>query len=466
MKITFHGAAGTVTGSKHLIQLGNGKSILLDCGLFQGLGAEGAAMNREFGFNPEQVDYLILSHAHIDHAGLIPLLVKEGFKGDIICTPATADLCGIMLPDSGFIQEHDAQFINKRRKEKGMPPIEPLYTADDAHACLSFFKKVPYHVSYKVCEGVDLFFTDAGHIIGSAVVNLTFDIDYYKLRVCYTGDIGRHHPSIIRPPEPFPTCDVIITESTYGDKIHPPTDEVLEAFLQIVKETCEEKRGKLIIPAFSVGRTQEIIYVLDQLENQGKLPHIPVFVDSPLSVNATDIIRNHPDCYNERLHEYMTNDPDPFGFNRLHYIQHVNESKVLNERTEPCIIISASGMADAGRVKHHISNSITNPKNTILFVGHCEGGSLGARLLSGAEEVRIFGDMHPVNASVKSLGYFSAHGDRFEMRDFLLCQNPEKIKRVYVVHGEDDAREAFRGLLEESGFSKVILPQKGESFKL
>ena len=466
MKLSFHGAARTVTGSKHLLTLKQGKRILLDCGMFQGMGLETDELNRHFGFDPITVDYLILSHAHIDHSGLIPLLVKQGFTGKIYCTPATFDLCCIMLEDSAHIQESDARFINERRKRQGKPALKPLYTIPDVTVALRQFEPVPYGQWFKIEESIQLLFTDAGHILGSAVVNLRIEEDYHTKTLCYTGDLGRAQPQIIRPAEPFPQCEYLITESTYGDRKHADRSESLDQLLRIVIETCVLKKGKLIIPAFSVGRTQEIVYALDRLEHEGRLPRIPVFVDSPLSTNATEIMRNNPDCFNDEIRAYMEKDSDPFGFNKLTYIREAQESKQLNHLKEPCIIISASGMAEAGRIKHHLANNIGNADNTVMIVGHCESGSLGAKLAEGEKEVRIFGEMHSVRANVEILGSFSAHGDVDEMLDVLKCLNPSKVKKVFVVHGDYDVQLRFMIRLQREGFRVVEIPEKGNSFDL
>lgn len=466
MKLSFHGAARTVTGSKHLLTLKQGKRILLDCGMFQGMGLETDELNRHFGFDPATVDYLILSHAHIDHSGLIPVLVKQGFGGKIYCTPSTFDLCCIMLEDSAHIQESDARFINERRKRQGKPPLKPLYTLPDVTVALRQFEPVPYGEWFSIEDSIKLLFTDAGHILGSAVVNLRIEEDFHTKSICYTGDLGRAQPQIIRPAEPFPQCEYLITESTYGDRKHADRTESLDQLLRIVIETCVMKKGKLIIPAFSVGRTQEIVYALDRLEHEGRLPRIPVFVDSPLSTNATEIMRNNPDCFNDEIRSYMERDPDPFGFNKLTYIREAQESKQLNHLKEPCIIISASGMAEAGRIKHHLANNIGSEDNTVMIVGHCESGSLGAKLAEGEKEVRIFGEMHSVRAHVEVLGSFSAHGDVDEMIDILKCQNPSKVKKVFIVHGDYDVQLRYMIRLQREGFRHVEIPEKGSSFEV
>lgn len=466
MQLTFYGAARTVTGSKHLLTLKKGKRILLDCGMFQGLGDEGHLLNRTWDFDPSTVDILVLSHAHIDHCGLIPAFVKQGFTGPVYCTPPTKDLCDIMLRDSAHIQESDVRYVNSRRAKQGKEPYEPLYTLDDVLACLPLFKEIPYNQDFHIDEDVVLRFTDAGHILGSAIVNLRVTEDHYEKRIAFTGDIGRLNPAIIKGPQPFLPCDVLITESTYGDRLHESGEGSLEQLYRVVVETCVNKGGKLIIPAFSVGRTQEIVFALDRLENEGRLPHINVFVDSPLSTNATEIMRAHSDCFNDTVRAYMESDPDPFGFSRLHYIRDVEASKRINQLKEPCIIISASGMAEAGRVKHHIANNIENPLNTILIVGHCEPESLGGKLVAGEKEVRIFGEIYQVKASVEELTSFSAHGDYREMLEVLSCQRAETVKKVFVVHGEYPTQLLFKEKLKKAGFRHVEIPERRQTFQL
>lgn len=465
MKIYFHGAARTVTGSKHLIHYGN-KQLLLDCGLFQGHGQESEDLNRHFGFSPTEVDIMILSHAHIDHAGLIPRLVKEGYKGPIYCTSATYDLCTIMLEDSAHIQESDARYLNKRRLRQGKEPLKPIYTAEDVAISLKQFVQVPYNDPFQIDENLELTFTDAGHILGSAVVNLVIQEAGETVRIAFTGDLGRLHPRIIKDPQPFPQCDILIVESTYGDRLHDEQTHTLDQLLKIVVETCVMKKGKLIIPAFSVGRTQEIVYALDRLSNSGALPQIPVFVDSPLSTNATNIMRNHPECFNESVQEYLETDPDPFGFARLTYIREAAQSKKLNSLKEPCIIISASGMAEAGRIKHHIANNISNPSTTILIVGHCEQGSLGARLARGDKEISIFGERYHRKAHVEVMGSFSAHGDYNEMLEILSCQNASKVRKIFLVHGEYETQLKWEERLNNAGFKHTFIPEKGEEFRI
>ncbi len=458
MRIDFKGAARCVTGSKHIITLYNGKKILLDCGLFQGQDAVEMENNKNLGFDPTQIDYCILSHAHIDHSGAIPYLVKKGFKGKIYCTKATQDLCGIMLIDSAHIQEQDVEYINRRREQKGLDPILPLYTIEDAQVSLNHLVGYDYEKWVKIDEDVELCFTVVGHILGASAVNLKIKENGKVHKLCYTGDIGRQNHKIIKSPKPFPQADYIITESTYGDRLHKDISQSENRLFEIVYHTCVVKKGKLIIPAFSLGRTQEIVYALDKLESEGKLPPINVYVDSPLSTNATEIMKNHPECYNASVLEYMKTDSDPFGFNRLKYIRDVNESKLLNGMTEPCIIISASGMMEAGRIIHHLRNNIGDKKNTVLVVGYCSPYTLGHKIARGDEKIKLFGEEITIKADIQVMDEYSAHGDYEEMIEYLKCQDPNKIKEIYLVHGEYEVQLNYRERLEAAGFRNIRIP--------
>ncbi len=466
MKITFHGAAQTVTGSKHLIELNNGTRILLDCGMFQGHGKTSDEWNKHFGFEPKTVAYLILSHGHIDHSGLIPRLVAEGFKGEILATPATYDLCKILLQDSAKIQESDAKYLNKRRRSKNKPEIAPLYTQEDALYALSFFKKVKYRLAYQICEGVKLTFTDAGHIIGSAVVSLDITESKKLTKITFSGDVGRYKDLILKAPSTFRQADYMLLESTYGDSLHEDANPAEEKLLQIIQETCVERKGKLIIPAFSVGRTQEVLYSLNNLELKGKLPAVKYYVDSPLSEKATMVIKAHPWNFNDQVQEVMKVDDDPFDFKGLCYIEDADASKALNDDHSPMVIISASGMAEAGRVKHHIKNNIEDPACAVLLVGYAEPGSLAGRLKNGVNPVSIFGEPHHVNARIASLQSMSAHGDRDDLLHFLACQDKSQIKKIFLVHGEPDTQNNFRTSLKKEGYSDIEIPHRHESFEL
>lgn len=459
MKLAFHGAARTVTGSKHLITLKNGKRILLDCGLFQGLGRDTNMLNSDFGFDPKTINYLILTHAHIDHCGLIPKLVKDGFSGVIYSTHGTKELGAVLLEDSAEIQRDDTKFINKRRAKQGLPPYEPLYDLEDAAKALELFKTVDYGEWTVIEDGIEVLYTDAGHIIGSAAVHLRIKEDGKTTQVTFSGDVGRYNDAILRSPATFPQADHIILESTYGNKLHDEVHGVPDSMLQWIEKTCVEKKGKLIIPAFSVGRTQELLFALNQLELENRLPSLPIYVDSPLSKEATEVLKNYPQYFNKRIRKIMLSDKDPFDFKGLKFIKTVDESKALNDLPQPCIIISASGMADAGRVKHHIMNNIGDKKNTILIVGYCEPNSLGGRLMNGAKEVKIYGEMYNVVAEVGQMRSMSAHGDYDDLCQFLSCQNPALVKTLFLVHGEYEVQLDFEGRLKRKGYKNVVVPK-------
>ncbi len=469
MEITFCGAAKYVTGSCHLITLKNGYKILLDCGLFQGKGQEIWDFNNHWHFNPSDIDVLILSHAHIDHIGRVPQLVKDGFSGNIYCTNATRSLCSIMLMDSAKIQESDVEYYNRKifhkRKKKGKKLRVPLYVSNDVGPAMNLFNGCRYDKWIKIHKGVEILFRDAGHILGSASVTLKITEKNKTTTIGYTGDIGRPDRPILRNPMPMPPVDILICESTYGNREHEFPPEQKATLLRIIKETCVEKKGKLIIPAFSLGRTQEIIYMMDKLETSGNLPKINVYVDSPLAVNATMVYIAHPECYDAALHEYLLIDDNPFGFNTLHYVKDVEKSKELNHSHEPSVIISASGMMNAGRVVHHLYHNIDHPKNTFLIVGYCAPGTPGHLLQNGAEAIKIFDEWKIVKARVEVMDSFSAHGDRNEMYDFIQNQI-ESAKKVFLVHGEYNTQVAFAEFLQEKGFGKVTIPSKGESFNV
>ena len=466
MKIAFHGAARTVTGSKHLITLKSGTQILLDCGMFQGLGKDTDNLNIQFGFEASDVSFLVLSHAHIDHSGLIPRLVNEGFKGKIFCTSATKDLTEILLEDSATIQRDDIKFVNKRRAKQGLPPIEPLYSIDDAKNVTPLIEVVNYNEWHTINDEAAVMFTDAGHIIGSAAVHLRLKENNKTTALTFSGDVGRYNDVILRSPDVFPQADYILIESTYGDKLHEDAGNAVNILEQWINKTCVEKKGKLIIPSFSVGRTQELLYFLNDLSLQKRLPKIPVFVDSPLSLEATEVVKSHPENFNKQVKQLLKTDDDPFDFPGLTFVKSVDESKAINDNHQPMIIISASGMADAGRIKHHIVNNIGDKRNTILMVGYCEPLSLGGRLMNGAKEVRIFGEYYKVMAEVGSMRSMSAHGDYNDLCQFLACQNPDLVKTIFIVHGEEDVQLEFQRRLLKKKFKDVIVPRLHESFNL
>jgi metallo-beta-lactamase family protein len=459
MKIAFHGAARTVTGSKHLVTLNNGKKILLDCGMFQGMGNETDTLNASFGFTASEVDYLILSHAHIDHSGLIPKLVKDGFNGKIFATPATKDLAGVLMEDSAGIQENDLKFINKRRAAEGLSYLQPLYTTADALKAQDLFEKVDYDTWFTIEEGIEFCYTDVGHIIGSTAVHLKITENGKLTRLTFSGDVGRYRDVILKAPEKFPQADYILIESTYGNSLHDEHNPTPDALLQWINHTCISKKGKLIMPAFSVGRTQEILYALNQLELENRLPPMAYFVDSPLSLKATAIIKSYPQYFNDRIRKVLESDDDPFAFKGLKFIESVEDSKNLNYYKGPCVIISASGMADAGRIKHHISNNIENSRNTILLTGYCEPHSLGGRLMKHPKEVSIFGQPHEVNAEIGEMRSMSAHGDYEDLCQFLSCQDAAQVKKLFLVHGEYEVQIDFRQRLIRKGFANVEIPE-------
>lgn len=460
MKLAFHGAARTVTGSKHLITLKNGTKLLLDCGMFQGMGKETDDLNRNWGFDPATISYMVLSHAHIDHSGLIPRLIKDGFNGKIFCTPATEQLTRVLLEDSGGIQEDEVKYINKRRAASGRPYVQPLYTTDDARKAFGFFHTVEYGEWFNITDGIELLFTDTGHIIGSAAVHLRITENGKTTAITFSGDVGRYRDMILRSPQDFPQADYIILESTYGNSLHQTFATTPDNLLEWIEKACIQKRGKLIIPAFSVGRTQEILFALNQLELENRLPALDYFLDSPLSVKATDIIKSYPQYFNNTIQKIMKSDNDPFAFKGLRFIRSVEESKLLNYRNEPCVIISASGMAEGGRILHHISNNIENSRNVVLFTGYCEPRTLGGRLLDGAKEVSIFGVEHEVHAEVSAIRSMSAHGDYEDLSQFLACQEPREIKTLFLVHGEYDVQMDFKNRLLKKGFLDVQIPEQ------
>lgn len=454
--LTFYGGAQTVTGSKYLITLENGKRLLLDCGMFQGRGAKTDQYNRDFGFEPSTVSYLILSHAHIDHCGLIPRLVKLGFAGKIYCTPPTLELASLILHDSAQIQENNEQDAQ----------TEALYTMQDVEEALKLFVTVPYNQEYEIDEHLVFLFTDAGHVLGSAVVNLTIKTKHRKKQLCFTGDIGRYNNRILNAPQPFPSADYIICESTYGDKLHDTLDNSEEKLKQLIEETCLDKKGKLLIPAFSIGRTQELIYSLNKLAESNKLPEVPVFVDSPLAVYATDILRDANDHFNPKVQELLKTDDDPFGFDNLKYIVERDDSILLNKSNEPCVIISSSGMMEGGRIRHHLKTCIEDDKNTILMTGYCEPSTLGGQIASGAKQVAFLGGEYQVNAGIQFMKEYSAHADYGDLLKFLMNQDKEKLKYIFLVHGEPNIMDSFKKTLHEEGYPNVEIPGYRVSYEL
>ncbi|HVW09435.1 MAG TPA: MBL fold metallo-hydrolase [Bryobacteraceae bacterium] len=427
MKLTFHGAAGGVTGSQH--KLGsNGATVLLDCGMFQGRRKEAEKLNHDMPFPARSIDAVVLSHAHIDHSGRLPLLVKQGFCGPIYATPATIDLCASMLRDTAHIAESDAEFVNRHHPD--MEPAEPLFTRADADATMPLFRPLAYRTPVQVAGGLTLEFFDAGHILGSASATLSDG----KTKLGFSGDVGRPGLPIIRNPEPLPPVDYLIMESTYGGRTHPAPQEAAGRLEEVVKRTIG-RGGRLIIPAFAVGRTQQIVLLLHQLINEKRIPPVPMFVDSPLAVDVTKVFRAHPECYDEETAKYLKNGEDPFGFGRLIYVREVEGSKKLNELRGPYVVISPSGMCEAGRVLHHLRNNIGDARNTILITGYQAENTLGRKLVSGMKEVKIFGIPAQVRAEIASLQELSGHGDAGELLEWMRPATP-RLRKVYLVHGE------------------------------
>ena len=461
MTISFYGAAKAVTGSKHLLTLENGKRILLDCGMFQGSSDLVQKLNYTFDFEPENIDYLLLSHAHIDHSGLIPRLLKTGFKGKIFCTPPTLELCRLILMDSAGIQQ--AESGNEDVGVSG----EPLYNKEEVEKSLQLFETVPYNKPYQLNEDIEFLFTDVGHILGSAAINLSIKEKEEVYRLCYTGDIGRNENRILRPPQALPQADFIICESTYGNKFHASLQDTEERLRDIVLDTCVQKQGKLLIPAFSIGRTQELIFSLNLLAEEGRLPrHIPVYVDSPLSVYATDIMREHAECFNKDMLEYLKFDEDPFGFPQLRFITEADESKLLNASPDPCVIISSSGMMQGGRIQHHLLSNLSNERNTLLITGYCEPSTLGGQILQGAERVRVLGEEVEVKIQISKMDEYSAHADYEDIVRLLHGQDKEQVKKIYLVHGEESSMKKLKADLEELGYGNVQIPDFRMSYQL
>jgi metallo-beta-lactamase family protein len=469
MKITFHGAARTVTGSQHLLEV-NGRQILLDCGLYQGKRQDAYERNKTLPFDVSRVDVMILSHAHIDHSGNIPNLVKSGFKGDIYATYATRDLAAMMLLDSAHIQENDVEFVNKRRHRKGEPPIEPLYTQPDATASLNSFHAVAYDRSTQVLPGVLLTFVDAGHMLGSSIVILNIeDRDQNReLTLVFSGDLGQPGLPILRDPTLIDRADILLCESTYGDRLHAEYKDSERDLARIVNETYK-RGGKLIIPAFAVGRTQEIVYALHKLSSASKIPHLPIYVDSPLATNVTSVFSEHPEAYDEETRQFISGNSankNLFGFADMHYTRSVEESKALNFLREPAIIISASGMAEAGRIQHHLANNIEDAKNTILIAGYQAENTLGRYIQEKQKTVRIFGEMYNLHAQVEVLTGFSAHADRNGLLHWAGAIKKKPL-RTFLVHGEDSGLNGLsQGLREELGFERVEIPNLHQTFNV
>ena len=466
MDITFHGAAQEVTGSMHLIEVNN-QRILLDCGSYQGRRAETYERNLHFPFDPATIDTLVLSHAHIDHSGNIPNLVKQGFRGNIWCTQATRNLCTYMLMDSGHIMETDVEYLNKQRARKGEPPVEPLYTQNDVQACLGQFIGVGLSRPIPIADGVTLTFHNAGHILGAAFVQL--DIREQSKgktwRVLFSGDIGRRESPILNPPAAPPEADIVIMESTYGDKLHEPYQSARKHLRNIINGTVR-RRGKVIIPSFAVGRTQEIVYALNQLDVNGDIPELPVYVDSPLAVNATDVFRMHPEAWSPEVQAFINDGGRraPFDYSNLEYVRDVRRSKQLNTFNQSAIIISASGMAESGRILHHLKNNISDPENTVLLVSFQAQDTLGRHLQEGMNPVRIFGEEYRVRAQVETIAGYSAHADQAGLLEWAAGLPRQRLQHCFLVHGEPQPMGVLAEKLQATGVDQVTMPTRGQRF--
>lgn len=465
MKLHFYGGARTVTGSRFLLEV-NHTRLLLECGLFQGRRKDTYEQNLNFQFRPSEIDAVVLSHAHIDHSGNLPNLVRQGFAGPIYATPATVDLCRPMLLDSAYLQEKDVEFVNKIRKRQGEPPVEPLYDKAAAEAALELFVPVDYVETREVAPGVALTFRDAGHILGSAQVLLEVRTNGQSVRFGFSGDLGRRDMPVLRDPDYLRDLDYLVMESTYGNRTHRVSEDAAEELATLIRQTAHDG-GKIIVPAFAVGRTQLLVYLLHKLWNQNRIPDMPIFVDSPLAVNVTEVFRRHPECLDRETHRiFLDNHEDPFGFRRLRYVRDVEDSKRLNTLNMPCIIISASGMAEGGRILHHLRNNIGNPKNVVLLVGYAAQHTLARRLMDGEKKVRIFGEVHTVRCRVVRMDDFSAHADRDGLLELLRCQSPDRLRGLFLVHGEEDQSEAFAATAKSLGYRNVLVPANGDTVRL
>ena len=466
MKLTFWGAAGTVTGSAHRIDV-DGKTYLLDFGTYQGRRKDAEERNRKLPADPRSIAAVVLSHAHIDHSGNLPYLVKQGFQGPVYTTPATVDLCRAMLADTAHIQEKDAQFLNKRRnRQPGTRngPVEPLFTMADAERTMPLFRPVPYYTAQKLDERLEYECFDAGHMLGSSCIHLRYRSNGAQIRLGFSGDVGRPNTPIIRDPDVLPPADYLILESTYGGRLHKDNSRVMNKLADVMTRTAR-RGGKVIVPAFAVGRTQTLAVLLHQLTAEGRVPDIPIFVDSPLAVNVTDVFRNHPECYDDEIRKYLDNHEDPFGFRRLTYIRDAAESKKLNDLHGPFMVISASGMAEQGRILHHLRNNIEDPRNTVLITGYMAENTLGRKLVEKFPEVNIFGEPLRVRAEIASLDELSGHADQRELMQWLKPQAPH-LKRVFLVHGEPSQQQILAKLIRAEYALDAVAPQVGESFEL
>ncbi|MBK5294354.1 MAG: MBL fold metallo-hydrolase [Acidobacteriia bacterium] len=471
MKLTFRGAAQTVTGSLHEVTV-DGQRLLLDCGLYQGKRKDSFERNRHLPWPGSSVDSVILSHAHIDHSGNLPSLGRDGYSGPIHTTAATADLCGTMLPDSAYLQERDVDFVMKRQRrrrklqgqENGEDGLEPLYRLADVEAILPLFQHVRYSEAKQLSDTLSMELFDAGHLLGSACVRLTHRQQEKTQRLVFSGDVGRCCLPILRDPAPMPECDYLIMESTYGNRLHSKEQLVMEKLADVVNRTCE-RGGRLIVPAFAVGRTQQLVLMLHQLTERKAIPNMPIFVDSPMALNATEAYRRHPECYDEETRAFLENGNDPFGFSRLRYVRDVSESKGLNDLRGPFVVISASGMCEAGRILHHLRNNITDSKNTVLITGFQAEHTLGRRIVEKQTEVSIFGEPVRLRAEVAVLNELSGHADQGELMEWIK-PHARQLKGVFLVHGELEQSQPLAALIRETYGVDVHIPARGDHFTL
>lgn len=473
MNITFLGATKTVTGSNFLLE-GAGKRILIDCGLYQGKAAEERENYEDFAYNVSDIDYLLLTHAHIDHSGRIPKLYVEGYRNQVIATKATCDLCSIMLPDSGHIQEQENEWQNRKRKRKGLPELPPLYTAQNAIDCLKIFKPVKYDEIIELSPEIHVRFNDAGHMLGSSIIEIWVNENGEEKKVVFSGDLGNSDMPLLDSPTMIETADYLVMESTYGGRLHIRNDQKAEMFLNIVAETLD-KGGNVVIPSFAVGRTQEILYELNNLkehrtdkeflEKYDKLMKVPVYVDSPLAISATQIFRQNTELFDEDVRKQIESGDNPLEFPGLQFTQTAEESKALNENKTPSIIISASGMCEVGRIKHHLKHNLWNPNSTILFVGYQAPGTLGAKLVAGEKKVKIFGEEVAVNARIEYIEGYSGHADQEGLLNFVYSFIT-KPKHIFLVHGEPEGQKILKQKLMETTEIPVTIPDYGEDYKL
>jgi len=460
LKLTFFGAVRTVTGSRFVLHTRK-TSVLTEFGMFQGHRKKAFEINSRVPQAALNADAMVFSHAHIDHSGNIPRLVAAGYARPIYATPATVDLTKILLLDSAEIQERDVEYVNKKHAKREEPLVEPLYTVEEAEAATQNFRHLPYHERKELARRLSVTLYDAGHILGSAQV--LYEID--GRRILFTGDLGQPDLPVVRDPERVPDPDVIISESTYGGRVHSPLEEGKEHLQKILQEAYD-RSAKMLVPAFSVGRTQALVFVMHQLMDEGRLPQMPIWVDSPMSLEATQVFRKHPECFDAETRKYLEGDKDPFGFFRLRYVKTVEESKALNAVKGPCMIIAASGMCEGGRVVHHLKNIVPDEKNLVLITGFQAQGTLGRRIVEGAKVVRLYGEEYPLNCQVQVLNEYSAHADKNDLLEFFRGYNPKKVREVFLVHGDEDQSKALAEAVSELGYENVQIPEVGEAFDI